>query len=257
MAHVPGEFPRLSSRRPARRSAPSTERYLPPAMPVLRPAPTAEEGLAETLRKLWRHRWLIAATTLILGGTAAVIAQSLPSYYVAEARVLVGVEAPRVFNAEAIITDVSPDAERVANEGFILQSRTLAKTVIDKLHLADDPQFNPELARPSLWSRLANPTAYLPASVTAWLDRRLAASAKAAPAPDKAMSVRDNRLIDIPVASTSRCSAAHTCSASRPMPRSRHGRVDGQHLADTSSTTRSATRSRRWIRSTNSCSGAS
>ena len=41
-----------------------------------------------------------------------------------------GVETPRVFNAEAIITDISPDAERVANEGFVLQSRALAKKVI-------------------------------------------------------------------------------------------------------------------------------
>jgi succinoglycan biosynthesis transport protein ExoP len=197
MVHVPGEFPRIPSRRPALRSVPSTERYLSPAIPVLRPVPVAEEGLAETLRKLWRHRWLIAGTTLILGGTAAIVAWSLPSYYVAEVRVLVGVDTPHVFNAEAIITDVSPDAERVANEGFILQSRTLAKTVIDKLSLADDPRFNPQLTRPSLWSRLTNLTTYLPASVTAWLDRRHAASAKEAPSPDKAMTDRDNRLIDI------------------------------------------------------------
>ncbi len=197
MVHVPGEFPRISSRRPALRSVPSTERYQPPAIPVLRPVPAAEEGLAETLRKLWRHRWLIAATTLILGGTAAFVAWSLPSYYVAEARVLVGVEAPRVFNAEAIITDVSPDAERVANEGFVLQSRALAKKVIDKLKLAENPLFNPELAKPSLWSRLPNSTAFLPASVTAWFDRLHTTSVKEASTPDKAMTVRDNRLIDI------------------------------------------------------------
>jgi polysaccharide biosynthesis transport protein len=197
MVHVPGEFPRISSQRPARRQVPSTARYLPPAIPVLRPVPAAEEGLAETLRKLWRHRWLIVGTTFVLGGTAAFVAWSLPSYYVAEARVLVGVETPRVFNAEAIITDVSPDAERVANEGFVLQSRALAKTVIDKLKLQDNPEFNPELATPSLLSRLTSASTYLPASVASWLDHRRQATAKAAPPPDRAMTARDDRLIDI------------------------------------------------------------
>ena len=70
---------------------------------------------------------MIAAVTIVLGGAAAAIAWSMPSFYVAEARVLVGVQSPRVFNAEAIITDANPDAERVQNEGFVLQSRTLAK----------------------------------------------------------------------------------------------------------------------------------
>lgn len=197
MVHVPDEFPRLSSRRPTLRSVPSTERYLPPATPVLRPIPPAEEGVADTLRKLWRHRRLIAVTTLLLGGGAAFVAWTLPSYYVAEARVLVGVDAPRVLNAEAIITDVSPDAERVANEGFILQSRTLAKTVIDKLHLGDNPQFNPELSTPSLWARATNLHNYLPEGVASWFDRLQKAPAKPVPAPDKTLTTRDNRLIDV------------------------------------------------------------
>jgi succinoglycan biosynthesis transport protein ExoP len=194
---MPDEFPRLSSRRPPTlRSVPSTERYLPSAAPVLRPVPAQDEGLAETLRKLWRRRKLIAATTIVIGGTAAFVAWSLPSYYVAEARVLVGVDSPRVLNVEAIITDVSPDAERVANEGFVLQSRTLAKTVIDKLGLADNAQFNPDLATPSFWARATSLKTYLPAGATAWLDRLHTSPAKPAPAPDKALTARDNRLID-------------------------------------------------------------
>lgn len=195
---MPDEFPRLSARRPPTlRSVPSTERYLPAAAPVLRAAPVPEEGLAETLRKLWRRRKLIAATTLLVGGAAAFVAWSLPSYYVAEARVLVGVDSPRVLNAEAIITDVSPDAERVANEGFVLQSRTLAKTVIDQLHLADNAQFNPDLATPSFWSRATSLKSYLPTGVANWLDGLRKPAEKPAPAPDKALSARDNRLIDV------------------------------------------------------------
>ena len=124
MVHMPDDYPRLPQRRPSLRSVPSTERQVAsPAPAALRPmAPVPEEGLLETLRKLWRRRWLIASWTLVMGLVAAVVAWSLPSYYVSEARVLVGVQSPRVLtSAEAILTDANPDAERVQNEGFILR----------------------------------------------------------------------------------------------------------------------------------------
>ena len=93
----------------------------------------------------------------------------MPSFYVSEARVLVGVQLPRLPNVESLIADVSPDAERVQNEGFILQSRNIARQVIDQLRLRDDPEFNPNLRKPSFWSRL-NPQQYLPSAVDG-LDR--------------------------------------------------------------------------------------
>ena len=141
-------------RRVALRTVPPTPHYLA-AEPVARlAAPAEEQSFLETLRKLWRHRLLIAACTLVLGGAAIVAAWLMPSYYVSEARVLVGVQSPRLPNVESIVADVSPDAERVQNEGFILQSRNIAKQVIDQLKLRQDPEFNPELAPRSLWSRL-------------------------------------------------------------------------------------------------------
>jgi hypothetical protein len=51
----------------------------------------------------------------------------MPSYYCRRSARLVGVQTPRVFNAEADHHRYSTDAERVQNEGFVLQSRTLAK----------------------------------------------------------------------------------------------------------------------------------
>src|SRR5215470_1468841 len=114
MVHMPDDHPRLPQRRPSLRSVPSTERQIAPPAPaaVVRPmAPAPEEGLLETLRKLWRRRWSIAGWTIATGLVAAVVAWSLPSYYVSEARVLVGVQSPRVMTSEAILTDANPDAE--------------------------------------------------------------------------------------------------------------------------------------------------
>ena len=97
-------------RRVALRTVPPTPHYLT-AEPVARlAAPAEEQSFLETLRKLWRHRLLIAACTLVLGGAAILAAWLMPSYYVSEARVLVGVQSPRLPNVESIVADVSPDA---------------------------------------------------------------------------------------------------------------------------------------------------
>src|SRR5262249_21243427 len=141
-------------RRVALRTVPTTPHYMAPE-PVARLAmPAEEQSFLETLRKLWRHRLLIIACTVLVGGAAVFGGWMMPSYYVSEARVLVGVQNPRLPNVESIVADVSPDAERVQNEGFILQSRNIAKQVVDQLKLRDNPEYNPALATPSLWARL-------------------------------------------------------------------------------------------------------
>jgi polysaccharide biosynthesis transport protein len=190
-------------RRIALRAVPPTPHYLT-AEPVARLAPAAEEqGFLETIRKLWRHRGLIALCTVVLGGAATAVAWSMPSIYVSEARVLVGVQAPRLPNVESFVADVSPDAERVQNEGFILQSRNIAKQVIDQLRLRDDPEFNPSLAKPSFWSRL-NPWQYLPPAIDAWITQLTSAKPKAADgdkftgfSTSAGAATSDDRIIDI------------------------------------------------------------
>ena len=181
MAYASDSFPSPGRRRVALRAVPPTPHYMA-AEPVARLAPAAEEqSFLETIRKLWRRRGLIAFCTLVLGGAAIVAAWSMPSFYVSEARVLVGVQSARLPNVESLIADVSPDAERVQNEGFILQSRNIAKQVIDQLRLRDDPEFNPNLRKPSFWSRF-NPRQYLPAAVETWIARLASAKPQAADA---------------------------------------------------------------------------
>ena len=179
MAYASDQSASPGRRRIALRAVPPTPHYLT-AEPVARLAPAAEEqGFLETIRKLWRHRGLIALCTVVLGGAAIAVAWSMPSIYVSEARVLVGVQAPRLPNVESLVADVSPDAERVQNEGFILQSRNIAKQVIDQLKLRDDPEFNPILRKPSFWSRL-NLRQYLPPTIDGWIAQLTSAKPKAA-----------------------------------------------------------------------------
>lgn len=138
---------------------------------AVEPAPASagsERNLSGALRQLWRRRWLVAFGTLAGAAIAAAVVWSIPALYVAEARMLVGIQGPRVLDAEAIIADVSPDAERVQSESFILQSRDIARQVIGQLHLAQEPYFNPEL-QPS-WQRYVQRAAdLLPGGVLEWL----------------------------------------------------------------------------------------
>ncbi len=203
MVHVPNPDLRLPRRRTALRAVPPAERYYP-AGPALRAAPSTEdEGFVATMRKLWRRRGFILVCTVVLGGAAMLAAWSMPSFYVSEARVLVGIQAPRLLNnVEAVLADVSPDAERVQNEGFVLQSRNIARQVIDQLKLKDDPEFNPELRKPSMWARwarLPDFRAYLPAAVATWFDRASPDKGAEPPPPDAAQieARRNDRMIGI------------------------------------------------------------
>lgn len=165
--------------------------------PVQLAAPEKDEGLLETLRRLWRQRRIVLACAFVFAAATTAVALSLPSRYVAEARVLVGIQGPRAFNIEAAVNDVSPDAERVQNEGFILQSRILAKHVIERLRLRENPEFNPPPRQPAAWTRVLDPARYLPDDWMEWLDERRPKPAPTAPDPAAAAVAAENRIIDI------------------------------------------------------------
>ncbi len=146
------------------------------APPVI-PAAEGREDFFEILRKLWRHRYIVLGCAAVIAGLGALIVLRMPSYYVAEARVLVGVPETRIYNIEPyqVSDNIGLDADRVQNEEFIMQSRSLAQQVIDQLSLAKDPEFNPWLPPPHDWKdylyveRYLNPLNYVPASWTNWM----------------------------------------------------------------------------------------
>jgi len=188
----------LSRRREAEGGA-LVEHQAPQYIAVEAMAPSAgagEQNLSGALRQLWRRRWMLMLCTLVGGVLTAMVVTSMPSFYVAESRVLVGLQGPRVLNVESIIADVSPDAERVQNESFVLQSRVIATQVANELQLVKDPAFNPELRGPSFWSKLS--PANLRAQLPAWLLDVVAPvwPAGAPPVPPTDVQ-RENRVIDI------------------------------------------------------------
>lgn len=125
----------LPVRAPARYGRPTE---LPLWIP---PAPQAD--LQDGLRRIWRHRGTVALCTVCLGIASVALALWLPAYYVASTRVQVGLP-----NLPVLSTDRAPDFtgtsdERVENERIAIQARPLIQEVIDRLHLAQNPEFNP------------------------------------------------------------------------------------------------------------------
>ncbi len=104
--------------------------------------------LREVGRTLLRRRWLIAATILFLVGTSFAVVSSLTPRYTAEAVLMVGDQQPRVLDLQAAVT--GGETELTESEIQILKSRRLARMVIEKLDLIDDPLLS-DKPRPRGW----------------------------------------------------------------------------------------------------------
>lgn len=141
-----------------RRSYDLAERKAPArlAVPVRNLVPAAQApDFLDTMRKLWRHWRLIVAATLVVGAVSVIAAYAIPSYYIASAKVLIGVPEPRIFASDQLLDAGGPDAEKVENERIAMLSHAEARAVIARLDLAHNPEFAPRAAgRPSLWQRL-------------------------------------------------------------------------------------------------------
>jgi succinoglycan biosynthesis transport protein ExoP len=109
-------------------------------------------------RAAWRWRGLVLWTTLALTALAVFIVFRLTPQYTASAQVLVGIQQVKIGKIEDLLSQLKDNGngndEEIATEIGIVRSRGLAQKVVDKLHLDNDPEFNPALRPPSLISRL-------------------------------------------------------------------------------------------------------
>ncbi|MGF1650855.1 MAG: GumC family protein [Hyphomicrobiaceae bacterium] len=101
----------------------------------------ADLSLADLVR-------VIARFWLLIIGSAAVVAALVAQYmvlqddrYVAYATVQVEQRRKQVVDIEAVLSDISASAATVENEIEVLRSATLARVVIQKLDLRNDPEF--------------------------------------------------------------------------------------------------------------------
>jgi uncharacterized protein involved in exopolysaccharide biosynthesis/septum formation inhibitor-activating ATPase MinD len=106
--------------------------------------PTGNTGpldLDKMIRLLRWHARLIAAIVAITVVAAAAALIVLPPKYKAITVVLVDPRQPRVTASEAVLTGIGADAAAVESQVELIQSSALAKRVIAKLKLDQDPEF--------------------------------------------------------------------------------------------------------------------
>ncbi len=90
-----------------------------------------------------RHLRLIAAilAAAVLAGFA--VALLTPSRYTATTVLLVDPRQQRVVQSEAVLSGIGTDSAAVESQIEVIQSTTLARRVIEELHLEDDPDYRP------------------------------------------------------------------------------------------------------------------
>jgi succinoglycan biosynthesis transport protein ExoP len=114
------------------------------------PYAPASFQMADFIRLLDARRTLILKILIATVLCALAIALVLPTTYASSAVVILDPRKNNVTDLSAVLTPLGNDPAAVQNQIQIITSRDLASTVVDRLKLYDDPEFNPGLAQPSL-----------------------------------------------------------------------------------------------------------
>ncbi len=102
--------------------------------------------LADFIRIVDARRGLILK---VMGGVvlcALIVALALPTLYSSAATVLLDPRKNNITDLSAVISPLTADPAAVQNQIQIITSRDLAATVVDRLKLTADPEFNPAIA---------------------------------------------------------------------------------------------------------------
>ena len=135
---------------------------------------SAEEkvDVGEIWRKLWRGRWTIALVTIAGSLLGYAIMQQLTPRYTASSAVMLQTRQPQIVDAQAVIAGLplNPEifAKVIEGEVEVIGSRELARTVVSKANLRDDPEFNSALVPEEDGLSLATLLDYWESELTAY-----------------------------------------------------------------------------------------
>ncbi|HSV29065.1 MAG TPA: Wzz/FepE/Etk N-terminal domain-containing protein, partial [Candidatus Omnitrophota bacterium] len=102
------------------------------------PPPT---DLKHVLRIVSRRRWTFAIALLAVIAAAFLAAFGIHPRYAAEATVLLESRKTQVSTQTSVLSDLPADMAAVRSEIEIIRSNQLLATVVDRLGLANDPEF--------------------------------------------------------------------------------------------------------------------
>ena len=124
--------------------------------PPDRPSPAAPGlKLREIAQMLMRRKRLILLTLLVLNTASILVVHSIKPRYTAEATLIIGAPHAQVVDLKGVLAGLTGESDVIESETQVLRSRRIARSVVQQLHLDQDPEFNPALRPPSVLSRLA------------------------------------------------------------------------------------------------------
>ena len=113
-----------------------------------------ETDLRQYLRIVLTYKWAMLGFTGVITLLTALFVFSLPLVYEATATVLIESEEENVVSIEEVYGIPRANDEYFETQNRILQSRHLAEKVIDRLVIAQHPEYDPALKEPGLLQSL-------------------------------------------------------------------------------------------------------
>ena len=104
-----------------------------------------ETDLLDIVRRQWRLIGVIVGVTTIMG---AVVLSQLTPMYTANAEVIIEPQRPTLPALETILPGIGTDEQSIVTEVALLTSGILLDSLIDRLDLVSDPEFNSILDSP-------------------------------------------------------------------------------------------------------------
>jgi len=139
-----------------------------------------EISLFEVFHTLWFRRRLLLTVAFFIIAVGLVILHQKPLRYTATSSILIGLQKSQVVDIDAVVSGISAgNYIAVIGEIQVLQSRELARKVVEELDLVSLAEFNPALRPPGLSSYL-NPLQYIPDSWNPFADTQPKAESEAA-----------------------------------------------------------------------------
>lgn len=106
--------------------------------------------LRQLVRVFRRRMPVFFAVALAVFALVVIITMQMTPQYTATASVIIDPRRAQVIDIEAVLTGVGSDAQALDTEVQLIQSRSMAQSVVRSLDLMADPEFNAELGDPSL-----------------------------------------------------------------------------------------------------------
>jgi succinoglycan biosynthesis transport protein ExoP len=112
--------------------------FLPPDAPG-----QSGSGLVDLALGFLFRRYVVIVLLVLLGGMAgAIFLVVKPPTYTADAKILIGAPKPEFVQQQSLLTDAPLDQTQMETQFQILLSRAILAPIVQKLRLAEDPEFS-------------------------------------------------------------------------------------------------------------------